>query len=90
MADARAGWSTEDRPAARNATANRAGSDGAPCNARTTSTSEHAARPAWVTISRRRRSTASASEPAPSANRRIGMSWKSVSAAIARVDPVRT
>ena len=51
---------------------------GEPCRARTTSTRQHAARPAWVAISRRRRSTASASEPAPSANSRMGMSWKSV------------
>ena len=90
IADERAGWSTADSPAARNATANSAGSGGEPLSARTTSARLHPAMPAWVAISSLRRSTASASDPAPSANSRIGTSWNSVSAAIARVEPVRT
>ena len=90
IADDRAGWSTADSPAATNATANSASIGGDPVSARATSARLHAAMPAWVAINNRRRSTASASDPAPSANSRIGTSWKSVSAAIARVEPVRT
>jgi hypothetical protein len=90
IAEERAGWSTADRPAAKNATTNNARIDGSPDRASRTSARLHAASPAWVAISNRRRSRTSASEPPPSAKRRIGMSWKSVNAAIARVDPVRT
>ena len=88
--DERVGWSTAPRPAARNATANRAGSGGFPLSASTVSVRLQTASPDWVSISSRRRSTASASDPAPSANSRMGTSWKSVSAPIASVDPVRT
>jgi hypothetical protein len=54
-----------------------------------TRNSVHTNRPDWVSRSRRRRSTASASDPAARAMVRIAMSWNAVSAAMARVDPVR-
>ena len=87
MAEDRVGWSTAASPAATNATANRAGTGGEPCSASRTRARLQAASPAWVAISSLRRSTASASEPAPRAKSRIGTSWNSVSAAIASVEP---
>ena len=84
------GWSTDASPAATNATAKSAATGGEPWSESRTNARLQAARPAWVTISSFRRSTASASEPAPRAKMRIGTSWNSVSAAMASVEPVRT
>ncbi len=88
--DERAGWSTAENPAAKNATKNSVQTGGSPDSARRTRARLQAASPTCVAISSLRRSTASASEPAPSANSRIGTSWNKVSAAMARVEPVRT
>src|SRR6516165_10499807 len=90
IADDRVGWSTDERPAAKKATTKKAHTGGGPVIVRTARAKLHKARPAWVASRSRRRSTASASDPAPSANSRIGTSWKSVSAAMASVEPVRT
>src|SRR5664279_1800289 len=70
----RVGPSTELNPAATNATAKIAISGGAGIRARATRARLDRAIPAWVTISSLRRSTASATDPAPSEKTRIGMS----------------
>ncbi len=77
MADARVGWSTAPKPAATNATAYSAMIGGAGCMARMTRARLVPASPIWVTSSMRRRSTASATAPPPSANSMIGTSWTS-------------
>jgi hypothetical protein len=90
IADERVGWSTAESPAAKNATTNSAQTGGGPAIVRTARARLQIASPTCVARRSFRRSTASASEPAPSANNRIGTSWNSVSAAIASVEPVRT
>ena len=90
IADERAGWSSEARPAATNATANRATSGGAGWSEPGREGRAAGHQPHLGDGSSRRRSTASATEPAPSEKMRIGTSWNSVSAAIASVEPVRT
>ncbi len=90
IAAERVGPSTELRPAAMKATPKIAARGGPGMSARTTRLRLVRAIPTWVTISTLRRSTASASEPAPSEKTRIGTSWASTSAPIASVEPVRT
>ena len=74
IADARAGWSIAPSPAATNATAKMAAIGGAGVSAITASARLQAASPSCVTMSSRRRSTASATAPPPSAKIRIGTS----------------
>jgi hypothetical protein len=89
-AELRVGWSTAASEARTKATPNSASNGGAGWRASRNSAAVPAAWPAWVIHSSRRRSTTSASEPAPSANSRVGTSWNRISAAIASVDPVST
>jgi hypothetical protein len=89
MDEERAGWSNVPSVEATNATMKMAISGGLGTSARATKARLQAANPSCVINSRRRRSTASTIEPAPTTNTRIGTSWTAVSAAIARVEWVR-
>src|ERR1035437_10096812 len=74
-ADERAGWSTAPTPAATNATTYRAQTDGCGWAAITASARLQPASSIWVTMRRRRRSTASAMAPPARAKTTIGASW---------------
>src|SRR6266516_3202689 len=90
IADDRAGWSIEARLAARKATPKIAGNDGGEPSARTASARLQNAIPTEVTRMSRRRSTASATAPAPSDNARMGTSWTAARKPTVTVDWVST